>query len=64
MYLNLTGMSGSPEIYFRGGKLLLSLSLGINFIVDTDGKNYPDFNLCSACVSAATLNMTFFVALT
>lgn len=65
VYLNISGMSGSPNIYFRAGKLYLSFSLGLNFIVDTDGKTYPNFNKCGdTCLNAATLNMTMFVALT
>jgi hypothetical protein len=58
-------MSGDPNIYFRAGKTYLSMSLGLNFIVDTDGKTYPNIRKCgTSCVDAATLNMTLFVALT
>ena len=64
--MNLTGSSVYPNLYFRGGRLELSMSVSLGFVVDTVGSTYPNYTACvltGSCVDALTLNLTLFIAL-
>jgi hypothetical protein len=41
MYMRIKTSDADPMIYFRSGRLVGSLALEIEFLVDTDSSLYP-----------------------
>ncbi|CAD8211083.1 unnamed protein product [Paramecium octaurelia] len=65
IYIRMYGQTAEQQMYIRSGRLLGSMTVMLDFIVDTESSNYPNNkNNCESCVIAYTAEVQLGLMLT